>query len=188
MNTKRLILRDLKKTDCKELAEHGNDKDINFFNWYIPFPFKESDAKRIISERIENFDKKRTIHSFAIVLKQTKRFIGIIEIYGFNKEDCKAKIGFWLGKKYRGKGYVPEALEKIIKFSFENLKLNKLSAYVIKSNKISINILKKFNFRKVGVQKRDKLFEGKYYDVILFELLKGGENEKGFYYRRKRSN
>ena len=54
MNSNRLILRNLKKTDCKELTEQGNDKDINFFNWYIPFPFKESDAKKIILERIEN--------------------------------------------------------------------------------------------------------------------------------------
>lgn len=172
LETKRLILRNLKKSDCNELVEQGNDKDIHFFNWYIPFPFRESDAKKIILERIENLtSKKRTIYSFAIILKQTKSFMGIIEIYGFNNEDRKAKIGYWLGTNYRGKGYISEALEKIIQIGFENLKLNKISAYVIKSNKKSISILRKFNFRRVGIQKKDKLFEGKYYDVILFELL-----------------
>jgi|GEM_PF-1408652 len=176
--TKRLILRDLKKTDYKELAEQGNDKDINFFNWYIPFPFKESDAKKIILERIEDFSlKKRTIYSFAIVLKKSKSFMGIIEIYCFNKEDKKAKIGYWLGKKFRGNSYVPEALEKIIKFCFENLGLNKISADVIFSNLKSMKILKKFNFRKVGVKRKEKFFEGKYYDVVLFELLKEDLNE-----------
>ena len=78
LETKRLILRDFERKDFKELAKQGNSKDINFFNWYIPFPFTEEDSKKRISDLIKNNkSKSRTLYELAIILKETRKLVGV---------------------------------------------------------------------------------------------------------------
>ncbi|MBU4070429.1 MAG: GNAT family N-acetyltransferase [Nanoarchaeota archaeon] len=171
LNTKRLILKDLVKEDFSELSIQGNCKDIHRFNWYIPFPFTQKDAKELIKNRIKDIGPKRKFYELAVVYE--KKIIGIVSFYDINLIDKKAKIGYWIGKDYRKKGFALESVKEIIRFGFEELLLNKISASVMRQNQKSKNLLLKFNFKKIGTKKQDKLIEGKLHDVCLFELLKG---------------
>jgi len=172
LETQRLIIKDVVLNDFKELCNQGNSKDINYFNWYIPYPFTEKDAKNIILERkVDYKSKNRKIYELAIFLKQTGRLIGIVSFYDYNPSDRKAKVGYWLGEKYRGFGYASEALERLLYFGEKNLRLNKVSANVVIGNKKSIKLLKKYKFKKIGIKRKDKLLDNKYCDIILFEKI-----------------
>lgn len=60
--------------------------------------------------------------------------------------DASAEIGFWLNAKYHGKGYGSEAVEKIVRFGFEECGIKKIEAYCHPKNNISIRILMKYGF------------------------------------------
>ena len=171
LETKRLIIRDLQENDAKDFVKQGNDKEINYFNWYIPYPLTLAKAKNIIKKRNAEFVGHRWLYELAIILKETKEFLGIISIYDVSKPENKAKIGYWIGEEYRGNGYSEEALKEIILFSFKELNLNKLSAKTMTDNKVSNNLLEKSGFRKIGIKKWDKIIEGKKHDVFEWELL-----------------
>ncbi len=171
LKTPRLIIRDLEDKDAKAFAENGNDEEIKFFNWYLPYPLTLAKAEKIITKRKIPQEGHRWLYELGIVLKETQEFMGIVSLYDVDKPENKAKLGYWIGKKYRRKGYTKEAIEEIIKFAFKELKLNKISAKTMASNKKSESLLKKLNFRKVGIKRWDKVIEGKKYDVKEWELL-----------------
>ncbi len=171
LETKKLILRDLEDEDAEAFAEKGNDKEINLFNWYIPFPLTLAKAKKIIAKRKLPQGSHRWLYELGIVLKETKEFMGIVSLYDVDKPENKAKLGYWIGKNYRRKGYTEEAVKEVIRFAFEELKLNKISAKTMANNKKSEFLLKKLSFRKVGIKKWDKVIEGKKCDVKEWELL-----------------
>jgi|SRR3989344_346790 len=168
--TNRLILRKPELKDAKDLAKSGNDKKMPYFTWYIPYPFTVQKAKKIIKDFWADL-KKDTI-GFVIILKEENKVIGVIDIYKISKKHRKARIGYWIGKDYRGKGLASEAVRAVIKFSFKNLKLNKISAETLIDNKSSNILLKKVGFREVGVMKKERIIEGKQIDCILWEILK----------------
>jgi RimJ/RimL family protein N-acetyltransferase len=172
LKSKRLILRDLKISDANALSIQGNDLDINFFTWYITNPFTTKDAKKLIEKRIRDYkNKSRKIYEFVIILKSDDSLAGLISLYDIDRDNRKAKIGYWLGKHYRGQGYTSEALKLIIKYAFEKLKLNKISASVLVCNHKSNYLLKKFDFRRIGIRKEHKFLRGEFFDVYEWELL-----------------
>jgi [ribosomal protein S5]-alanine N-acetyltransferase len=171
LETPRLIIRDLEKNDAKAFAETGNDKEINYFNWYLPYPLTLEKTKKIIEKRTVKFMGHRWLYELGIILKETKEFMGIVSLYDVSKPENKGKLGYWIGKNYRRKGYAEEAVKKMIKFAFQNLKLNKISAKTMTDNKKSELLLKKLKFRKIRIKKWDKVIEGKRYDVAEWELL-----------------
>ena len=171
LKTKRLILRELKETDAEAFAENGNDKEIKYFNWYLPFPLTTEKALKIIKKRLVPIQGHRWLYELAITLEETQEFVGIVSLYDVDKPENKAKLGYWMGKGYREKGYAKEAAQEIIRFAFQDLKLNKILAKCMADNFKSIELLKKLNFREIGIKKWDKVIEGKKHDVVEFEIL-----------------
>lgn len=171
LETRRLIIRELEDQDAGAFSENGNDKEINYFNWYLPFPLTLAKAKKIILKRKAPNETHRWLYELAIILKETKEFIGIVSLYDVSKPDKKTMIGYWIGKKYRGRGYAKEAVKKMIDFSFESLELNKISAKTMAENEKSKCLLKKMGFEKIGTKKWDKIIENKKHDIEEWEIL-----------------
>ena len=67
-----------------------------------------------------------------------------------------------------------EALQGLIKFTFNKLKMNRLEAGVAVENKPSANLLKKVGFIKEGKKRKSMRSRatGKWHDTYFFGLLK----------------
>lgn len=42
------------------------------------------------------------------------------------EQDDECELGYWLGKPFWGNGLIPEAVEKILQYAFENCGMNKV--------------------------------------------------------------
>jgi len=65
-----------------------------------------------------------------------------------------------------------EALEALIQFGLEKLSLNRIEAEVMQGNTRSEKLLTKLQFQKEGVLKDWMYWNGQYYDITMFSLLK----------------
>ena len=66
-----------------------------------------------------------------------------------------ATLGYWLGKQYTGKGFMREAVLKIVDFSFNRLTISRLEAATLPENESSRRLLEKVGFmRSVELKKR----------------------------------
>ena len=164
--TNRLILRKLKLTDVDDLIENGNEKELSYLTYYLPYPFGKEEAKKIILEEKTN----KELFRFAIYIKSIKKVVGLVDLYNWKKGERKVKLGYWIGKNYRKQGYTTEALLKTIEFAFNELNVLKIGAKVLIDNIPSQRILEKFNFKKIKITPGDKFLDGKRVDTISYEI------------------
>ncbi|GEN88193.1 GNAT family N-acetyltransferase [Oceanobacillus sojae] len=83
-----------------------------------------------------------------------------------------AEIGYDLGYEYWGQGYMKETLISAIESGFNNMALNRITAYVALGNINSTRLLERLGFKNEGIYRDKHLFRGKYYDHYSFSLLK----------------
>ena len=137
LESERLKLRLFRNNDKEELIILLNNKDVTKWMDNIPFPYLEKHA----NWWIETGSKKK--YQYAIIHKKTKKLIGSIKI------TIKGELGCWIGTDYWNKGFATEAIERIKKFGFGELKLEKLWAATHKNNVAPIELMRSTGFTRV---------------------------------------
>jgi ribosomal-protein-alanine N-acetyltransferase len=141
----------------------------------VPYPCRLKDEKAYVDLCLKTARKrKRTDYHFVIKLRSGKCVIGGVGITKFDRFNETAEVWYWLGEKYWGQGIATEALEPLIEFAFDRLKIGRLEANIFRWNKASAKLLEKFGFKKEGL--RRKVFKakstGKLHDSYTYGLLK----------------
>lgn len=83
--------------------------------------------------------------------KGKSRFLGTVCFWNISKEDSRAETGYTLVSEHHGKGYMQEALAKIIAYGFSVMKLKTIDAYTHEKNDASIKLLKRNHFVQESV-------------------------------------
>lgn len=125
-----------------------------------------------LSQMFSAFDNK---YKFALLAKSKKdgEPVGLFRIF-IDGRNHKAETSILIGnKKYWGKNAVIEIRERIMRFLFDGIKLNKVCGNVRARNFPALFNYTKQGFEKEGVLKkqvlgRDKNFE----DVVVFGMLR----------------
>lgn len=145
IETERLVLRFWEKEDAEELFELAKDPDVGpACGWAAHKDLAES--KAILEKVLMNE------FTYAIVLKESGQVIGDISAMPksqsrFCENENQVEIGFWLGKSYWGKGYMPEACKKLMEYCFEIMKLEKVWCAYSTFNEKSRRAQEKCGFR-----------------------------------------
>jgi ribosomal-protein-alanine N-acetyltransferase len=63
-------------------------------------------------------------------------------------------------------------LETVIDFGFNSLEINRIEAEVMQGNIVSEKVLEKSGFKNEGVLRQWMYWNGNYYDMTMFSLLK----------------
>jgi RimJ/RimL family protein N-acetyltransferase len=171
LRSNRIILRKLKDTDANDIYKNAKDKEVVRFTLNIPHPYLYSDATKFISSSIIKWNKKENF-TFGITPTSTNKVIGIITLKDIDWRNKKAELGYWLGKKYWGKGIMTEAVGLILCHGFRDLKLHRIYAYIFEKNTASEKVLRKSGFTLEG-KKRDVRFRnGKWHNELMFSILR----------------
>ncbi len=137
--TKRLKLRKIELGDVSSLLKYANNKNISDQIFNIPFPYQEEDAIYRLNFVLQGFKNKER-YVFAITLKDSKEFIGEIDLH-LDKANNSAQLGYWIAEPFWGKGIATEATSEILKFGFEKLNLSKIYATHYTENKTSGKVM-----------------------------------------------
>lgn len=118
----RLILREWKVEDSNDLYEYAKSELVGPNAGWPPHKNIE-ESEDIIKGFIEKQD------TYAIVLKSEDKVIGGIGLHERKPDDRLAhlkqrEIGYVLNPKYWGQEIVPEAVNELIRYSFEELDLD----------------------------------------------------------------
>lgn len=144
INSERLILRQATIADKEEIYFlKSNDNVLKYLDnqKHENVDFTE----KFIINILKGIKNNVWIH-WAINLKTNNKFIGTICIWNISEDKSSAEIGFELMPSYQGIGLMHEALSEVVKYGFQNLKVNNIIAYTHKDNIKSINLLKRNGF------------------------------------------
>ena len=142
LKTERLVIKSPEIDDKVELTQLINDYDVVQWHSNMPFPYKQEDAEVFIEQSQEKI-LKHEIKTYMIF--HNKIMLGGIELRDFNGHSCE--LGYWLGKKYWGKGFATEAVGRLLELGFDELDLNEIYASYKVGNKASKKVLEKSGFQ-----------------------------------------
>ncbi len=80
-------------------------------------------------------------------------------------------IGYWMGQRYAGQGYMTAAVKAIVPFAFSTLRLHRVEAACIPTNAASIRLLQKAGFEQEGYARRYLCINGVWQDHLLFARI-----------------
>lgn len=167
----RIKIRKLRLSDAEEIYRHVKDKEVVRWTLRIPHPYPKDGAAKFIRKTHYNIKQKKG-YAFGIILKETDTLIGIVGLSNLDWENKNATLGYWLAKGYWGKGLMTEAVNLILKFGFEKLKLHRIQSSLFEKNIASKKVLEKCGFRSEGVFRETRFRYGKWHDELRYGILK----------------
>lgn len=93
---------------------------------------------------------------FSIFLENGK-VVGMCALHEFDHVQHSAKIGYWISRPYRKKGYGKKAVGLLINVAFGELGITKLYAMADQNNIASMRLLRSLKFAGAGTSKEGEL-------------------------------
>jgi ribosomal-protein-alanine N-acetyltransferase len=114
-----------------------------------------------------------TAYAFLIFRSQDSTLVGGLTLANIRRGVAQAgSIGYWIGQPYANQGYMSAAVRALIPFCFGSLRLHRLEAACIPTNKPSIALLEKCGFQREGYARGYLCINGAWQDHLLYARLK----------------
>ncbi len=144
LHTERLTLRPWTEADAENLYEYAKDPEVG--------PIAGWPTHKSVEESLHVI---RTVFTgaqcYAICEKDSGKAIGAIELRlngatDMTKHDDECELGYWLGKPFWGRGYMPEAAKELLRYGFEELGMTTVWCGYYDGNEKSKRVQEKLGF------------------------------------------
>lgn len=145
LQTERLILRPWMEEDAEELFRYAADPEVGpRAGW--PVHTSVENSRDIILGVLS------APETYALVLKETGKIVGSIGLMigktsNLGLPDNHGEIGYWIGRPYWGRGLVPEAVRELVRYGFQERKLEKIWCAWFDGNEKSRRVQEKCGFQ-----------------------------------------
>jgi len=170
LRTARLVLRPFVECDAAEIARIFAPWEMAAMTRTIPHPYSLADAQAFLV-RVKDVWAAGTSAVFAVVHNQSGALVGSIGLT-IDSIDLRAEVGYSVDVRSWGKGYASEAVVEIVRFSFEELGLRKVTAHYTPLNPASARVLEKAGFIIEGRLRKQGNRWGQACDLIVVGLLR----------------
>ena len=143
LETERLVIRNFRKSDWKDLHEYLSLSDTYIFE--PGDPVSVAQAKQLAKDRSEG-------DSFlAVVLKTENKMVGHLYFSLVEPADFRTwELGYIFNPVYRNRGYCTEASRSVIDFGFRELAAHRIVAFCDPRNEASWRVLEKLRMKREG--------------------------------------
>jgi ribosomal-protein-serine acetyltransferase len=101
-----------------------------------------------------------------------KQLIGSVAFVKIDKANRAAEIGYWLSEGMQGKGIMTQSCERLIKYGFKKMNLQRIEINIASENLKSLAIPQRLGFHHEGTIRESLFFNHKFYDGEKYSLLK----------------
>lgn len=169
LTTERLILREWKLSDVKDLYEYAQHPQVGPSAGWAPHKSEEESL-----EIIKMFLRDNNV--YALELKSEKKVIGGLGLHEVTPEKegiTQKEIGYVLNPAYWGRGLIPEAVKKVIDYSFTELNIDILWCGHFSDNHKSRRVNEKCGFQYQLTKDHEVSYpEGKIVSFLMYCLQK----------------
>jgi ribosomal-protein-alanine N-acetyltransferase len=169
IETDRLILRDQIESDLNDLHRLWSDKETMYYLEDIITNTIDESAEHL-KVGIANADG----HYFCICEKATGCIMGCI---GYTITDTTplgkiANMGYMLLPEFHRRGYMPEAVKKVIEYAFTKDDCIRITTGCIKTHEASYKVMEKSGFRKEAEKIKAQYHDGSMKDRLEYAINK----------------
>lgn len=169
LQSDRLILRRFKETDAKEIFEGFiNQQDFLYYT---------NKEKRTLEDEIislKNIDKKyknKEYYNWLITLKSNNKIIGAINLNVDNYNES-LEFNYAIDDRYKGNGYMTEALNIVKNYCFNDLKVNRFFGGCEINNVGSKKVMEKCSLVYEGTLRNYLRLKDGYHDMLMYSSIR----------------
>jgi ribosomal-protein-alanine N-acetyltransferase len=172
LETPRLRLRNVSREDADFFFRQFSDPAVCRY-LYDEEPFTEV---KQAEELIDFFcrEEPRNQHRWVVIRKEDGAAMGTCGFHHWNRQERTVETGYDLREEYWGKGYMTEAMRRIIRFAVENMDLNSIYADIYVGNQSSISLAERLGFARTGTMSFE--FRGESMPHYIYTFHCKGEN------------
>jgi len=154
IETERLILKPLNHDQLLKYIkdDHSLEKELGLLPTKKNISASLHDAlEQTILPNVSNGDKDYLYHTlWTIISKPDQKVVGDICFVGEPDAEGEIEIGYGTYEEFRGRGFMTEAVGRIIEWAEQQPKVKSIFAATEKDNEASYSILVKNNFIHIG--------------------------------------
>ncbi len=109
---------------------------------------------------------------FAFVIRENEAVIGRIGLYKIDNQNHIGEIGYWLRPTSQGKGIITQAVQRLLTYGFEGLRLNRIELKCAVGNMKSQAVPERLAFTREGIARQAEFLHGAYVDIVVYSKLK----------------
>ncbi len=171
LETVRLVLRALSLEDAEFIFQEWSDPVVVFY-MRDEDPLKSREQALEFLRRLQTPEEMPNFKWWGIQNRAHGRLIGTCGYFRWDKQHHRAELGYDLWPDYWGQGLMPEALQVLIRYGFEEMDLNRIEATTHTGNQRSQRVLEKLGFQREGLLREYYCRDGVYNDQVQFSLLR----------------
>lgn len=163
-----VVLTALDPSNSEVVRAWVNDPEVNRYMLAGHIPVTPS-------QELAFFDAVEVSESsyvFEVHVGGDMRLIGIVGIEAVDLRHRRGEIGVMIGERSeQGRGYGRDAIATTLRFAFETLGLHRVSIRAREDNARALGLYRSMGFVEVGRERETDFAEGRYFDLIVFDLL-----------------
>lgn len=165
----RIRLRTINESDLDQISAIFSDPKVMRY-WSTP-PLGSPDEVRALMKEIETGNEEGSMLKWGVALKSTDAVIGTVTLFNLDLTQGRAEVGYAQAQAYWGHGYIHEALQALLMYAFEEMKLRRIEADVDPRNTASIKTLERLGFEREGFLRERWHVSGELQDAFFYGLL-----------------
>lgn len=150
-----------------ELTDQSRDYLKEWLPW-LDFTTKLEDTQDFIKAGSGNFVEGKSLNG-AVLYKG--EIVGMAGFNDISQQSKTAKIGYWLGREYQGRGIMVRVAKALTAYALDELKLNKVEIRVAAGNTKSRNIPERLGFTEEGTLRQAEWLYDHYVDHVVYGML-----------------
>ncbi len=175
IETERLVLRPVQKSDGPEIAVKINNYEISKNLARVPFPYTLADAEAFF-EWADGLDYRSAFRVISLKSSPTE-LLGIIS-YDWMEDQQRAELGYWLVQEHWGRGLMTEAATAMVELAFVDSNLESLGSCFFNENPASGKVLAHAGFETTGTCSQFSIARGFEVPVTTVQLLRSDWRNK----------
>lgn len=164
-------LRLLQREDAERLFEviHTNRAYLRQWLPWVDLTLTVGDSRSFIEDSLAQYSQGENV--VAAIWCESK-IVGCIGLNRINAAHQKAEIGYWLSHGYQHKGIITRACRQLIKYAFDELKINRIEILVAEKNRRSRSVAERLNFTQEGILNEYYRQHRVFLDMVIYAMLR----------------
>lgn len=167
----KMRIRRVEETDVETI--HRWYQDADFMRFYAPegLFITQSHLRDFLAHTLESSPENSVRIDF-ILENRNGDPLGLADLTAIDRRSQHATFSIGIGKKYRNRGYGPEATVLILHFAYSELNLIKISSHIYEENQGAISQAERLGFQQEGVLRKEAFFRGGFHDLVYLSVFK----------------
>lgn len=165
---KSVVLTALDPSNAETVRAWINDPQVNRYmlTGHIPLtPGEELAFYQAVEASASSF-------VFEIHAQEDMRLIGHVGLDGVDLRHRHGEVGIMIGDRAaQGRGFGRDAIVTVLRFAFDTLGLHRVGIKAREDNERAVHLYASIGFREVGRERECDFAQGRFHDVIEFDML-----------------